>query len=187
MAIAVDIVVGVFFLAMGVYALAAPAALTRPFGVHLEQPAARYEIRAVYGGFGLAMAAMLAVAATHDGLLRTGILVTIGIALGVWHSAASYPRWSMTDSPSTPTGSTAWSRRLPRWLWWPPPSEPHPGRHPRSGPDHRTPSRQSHRPPRRHRGIRSRRIAHRVRAFPVQSRGAYMMTATPSRQRVAPR
>lgn len=82
MAIAVDIVVGVFFLAMGIYALAAPAALTRPFGIRLEHTTARYEIRAVYGGFGLAMAAMLAVAATHDGALRTGIMVTIGVALG---------------------------------------------------------------------------------------------------------
>ncbi|MGY4099145.1 DUF4345 domain-containing protein [Nocardia sp. R16R-3T] len=82
MAIAVDIVVGVFFCAMGVYALAAPAALTRPFGIRLQRAAARYEVRAVYGGFGLAMAAMLAVAATHDGALRTGIMVTIGVALG---------------------------------------------------------------------------------------------------------
>ncbi|WP_433710001.1 DUF4345 domain-containing protein [Nocardia sp. CA-084685] len=82
MAIAVNTVVGVFFLAMGGYALAAPAALIRPFGIRLEQPEARYEIRAVYGGFGLAMAAMLAVAATHDGALRTGIMITIGVALG---------------------------------------------------------------------------------------------------------
>ncbi|MEV4125120.1 DUF4345 domain-containing protein [Nocardia sp. NPDC049707] len=78
----VDTVVGVFFLGMGIYALAAPAALIRPFGIRLEHTVARYEIRAVYGGFGLAMAAMLAVAATHDGALRTGIMVTIGIALG---------------------------------------------------------------------------------------------------------
>ncbi|WP_330256614.1 DUF4345 domain-containing protein [Nocardia sp. NBC_00565] len=82
MATVVTVVVGVFFLAMGSYALAAPAALIRPFGIRLEQPAARYEVRAVYGGFGLAMAAMLAIAATHDGPLRTGIMVTIGVALG---------------------------------------------------------------------------------------------------------
>ncbi|WP_281197479.1 DUF4345 domain-containing protein [Nocardia pseudovaccinii] len=82
LATVVNTVVGVFFLAMGVYALMAPAALTSPFGIRLEQPEARYEIRAVYGGFGLAMAAMLAVAATHDGSLRTGIMITIGVALG---------------------------------------------------------------------------------------------------------
>jgi hypothetical protein len=82
LATAVNIVIGVFFLAMGGYALAAPAALIHPFGMRLEHAAARYEIRAVYGGFGLAMAAMLAVAATHDGPLRTGIMLTIGIALG---------------------------------------------------------------------------------------------------------
>lgn len=104
MAIAVNAVVGVFFLAMGVYALAAPAALIRPFGIRLEQTEARYEIRAVYGGFGLAMAAMLAVAATHDGALRTGIMVTIGAALGgmafgrivsaiLDERVAFYPNW----------------------------------------------------------------------------------------------
>ncbi|WP_433760752.1 DUF4345 domain-containing protein [Nocardia sp. CA-135398] len=82
MAIVVNTIVAVFFLAMGVYALATPAALTRPFGIRLEQPEARYEVRAVYGGFGLAMAAMLAVAATQDGPLRTGIMITIGVALG---------------------------------------------------------------------------------------------------------
>ncbi|MFX0580718.1 DUF4345 domain-containing protein [Nocardia nepalensis] len=82
MATAVNIVIGLFFLAMGGYALAAPAPLIRPFGMRLEHAAARYEIRAVYGGFGLAMAAMLGVAATHDGALRTGIMFTIGIALG---------------------------------------------------------------------------------------------------------
>ncbi|WP_433192683.1 DUF4345 domain-containing protein [Nocardia sp. CA-107356] len=82
MATVIDIVIGLFFLAMGGYALAAPAALIRPFGMRPEHAAARYEIRAVYGGFGLAMAAMLAIAATHDGSLRTGIMLTIGVALG---------------------------------------------------------------------------------------------------------
>ncbi len=44
------------------------------------RPAARAEVRAVYGGFGLAIASMLAVAlATPD--LRTGILTTVAAAL----------------------------------------------------------------------------------------------------------
>ncbi|WP_324197736.1 DUF4345 family protein [Nocardia abscessus] len=74
-------IVGVFFLGMGAYALAAPAALIRPFGIQLTEPSARYEVRAVYGGFGVAMAAVLAVAAADLGFLRGGIMVTVGAAL----------------------------------------------------------------------------------------------------------
>ncbi|WP_039797663.1 DUF4345 family protein [Nocardia araoensis] len=81
MAQAVCVIVGVFFLGMGVYALAAPVALIRPFGIRLTEPSARYEVRAVYGGFGLAMAAVLAVAALDLAALRGGIMVAIGAAL----------------------------------------------------------------------------------------------------------
>ena len=59
---AVIVVIGVFFAGMGVYALAAPAALIRPFGITLGESAARSEVRAVYGGFGLAIAGVLAYA-----------------------------------------------------------------------------------------------------------------------------
>jgi len=79
-AVAVIAVIGVFFLGMGVYALAAPAALIRPFGITLEQPTSRSEVRAVYGGFGLAIAAVLAYAAVQPEH-RTGILITVGAAL----------------------------------------------------------------------------------------------------------
>jgi hypothetical protein len=74
-------IVGVFFLGMGAYALAAPTALIRPFGIRLTEAGARYEVRAVYGGFGLAMAAVLAVAALDLGSLRGGIMVAVGAAL----------------------------------------------------------------------------------------------------------
>ncbi|WP_018601265.1 DUF4345 family protein [Mycobacterium sp. 155] len=77
----VIIVVGVFFAGMGFYALAAPAALLRPFGMVPVDSTARAEVRAVYGGFGLAMAAALGYAAVTPGQLRTGIVITIGIAL----------------------------------------------------------------------------------------------------------
>ena len=66
---------------MGLYALAAPAALIRPFGVTPETPTSRSEIRAVYGGFGLAIAAVLAYAAWRGGDVGKGILITVGIAL----------------------------------------------------------------------------------------------------------
>jgi hypothetical protein len=80
-AVAVIGVIAVFFLGMGVYALAAPAALVRPFGMTLGGDPSRSEVRAVYGGFGLAIAAVLAYAAVADGDLRKGIVITVGAAL----------------------------------------------------------------------------------------------------------
>lgn len=74
-------IIAVFFLGMGVYALAAPAALVRPFGITLGEAAARSEVRAVYGGFGLAIAAVLSYAAVADVDVRTGIVLTVGAAL----------------------------------------------------------------------------------------------------------
>lgn len=81
MTAAVIIVIAVFFFGMGAYALAAPAALIRPFGIALETPTSRSEVRAVYGGFGLAIAAVLAYAAFRGGDLQKGILLTVGVAL----------------------------------------------------------------------------------------------------------
>jgi hypothetical protein len=103
-AVAVIGVIAVFFLGMGVYALAAPAALVRPFGITLAESASRSEVRAVYGGFGLAIAAVLGYAAVADGELRTGILITVaaalaGMAVGRVAAAilgdrtAFYPNW----------------------------------------------------------------------------------------------
>lgn len=99
----VIVLTGVFFLGMGVLALARPAALIRPFGITLPVPESRAEVRAVYGGFGLAMVGMLALAATHEGL-RAGILLTVAAALGgmafgrlvsgiVDRPKAFYPNW----------------------------------------------------------------------------------------------
>lgn len=71
----------VFFGGMGVLALTRPAELIRPFGIALPSPESRAEVRAVYGGFGLAIAGVLAWAATgHPG--RDGILITVAAALG---------------------------------------------------------------------------------------------------------
>lgn len=81
MAVAVIAVIAVFFLGMGAYALAAPATLIRPFGVALETPTSRSEVRAVYGGFGLAIAAVLGYAAFREGDVQKGILITVGVAL----------------------------------------------------------------------------------------------------------
>lgn len=73
-------IIGVFFAGMGIYALAAPAALVRPFGTTLGGPTARAEIRAVYGGFGLAIAGVLGYALVADDV-RAGVLFTVGAAL----------------------------------------------------------------------------------------------------------
>ncbi|MCH9667885.1 MAG: DUF4345 domain-containing protein [Actinomycetia bacterium] len=87
---------------MGVYALAAPARLVAPFNITLGSATARAEVRAVYGGFGLAIAAMLVTALTAPEL-RAGILMTVaaalaGMALGRAASALQgrttfYPNW----------------------------------------------------------------------------------------------
>lgn len=81
MTIAIIAVTGVFFLGMGVYALAAPAALIQPFGIELGSAISRAEVRAVYGGFGVAIAAVLGYAATAPSAVQTGILLTVGAAL----------------------------------------------------------------------------------------------------------
>lgn len=80
MAISVIVVTVVFFAGMGVYALAAPARLIAPFDVELGSATARAEVRAVYGGFGLAVAAVL-VLALADRELRPGIVLTVAAAL----------------------------------------------------------------------------------------------------------
>lgn len=104
MTVAVIAVVAVFFAGMGVYALAAPAALIRPFGITLSAAVSRAEVRAVYGGFGLAIAGVLGYAAAVGGGVQQGILVTVGAALAgmafgrvvsgvVDERTAFYPNW----------------------------------------------------------------------------------------------
>lgn len=68
------------FAAMGTGALFAPLIITRQFDIGTLTVAGRNEIRAVYGGFGLAMAAMLTVALWYPSL-RTGICLTTAAAL----------------------------------------------------------------------------------------------------------
>ncbi len=103
MSLAVIIVMAVFFAGMGVFALARPAALIRPFGITLPDPTSRAEVRAVYGGFGLAIAGVLSLAAAGHPA-REGILLTVAAALGgmafgrlmsgiVDRPKALYPNW----------------------------------------------------------------------------------------------
>lgn len=104
MADAVVALIAVFFAGMGVYGLAAPDALVRPFGTTLGGAASRSEVRAVYGGFGLAIAGVLAYAVIEGGPPRTGVLLTVGAALAgmafgrlvsavVDRRTSFYPNW----------------------------------------------------------------------------------------------
>jgi len=102
--VAVIGVIAVFFLGMGVYALAAPGALVRPFGITLADAVSRSEIRAVYGGFGVAIAGVLVYAAIAEGDVRSVISITVGAALAgmalgrlaaavLGDRTAFYPNW----------------------------------------------------------------------------------------------
>lgn len=81
MAGVIIVIVAVFFVGMGLYALAAPAAMLRPFGFGVGTDGERAEVRAVYGGFGLAIAGVLGYALTAPAGVRTGIVLTVGVAL----------------------------------------------------------------------------------------------------------
>ncbi|MGI9197688.1 MAG: DUF4345 domain-containing protein [Candidatus Nanopelagicales bacterium] len=68
------------FALMGIGALVSPTVVTRQFGIPTLTSDGRSEVRAVYGGFGLAIAAVLAYAIL-DPDLRTGIALTVAVAL----------------------------------------------------------------------------------------------------------
>ena len=70
-----------FFAGMGLFALVSPAALVQPFGLVATSAVSRSEVRAVYGGFGLAMAGVLAWCATGDDAMRDGAASAVAIAL----------------------------------------------------------------------------------------------------------
>ena len=100
--LAVDVVI-VFFVGMGLAALVSPEFVTRTFGIPTLTNAGRNEVRAVYGGFGLAVAAVL-VLALYIPTLHAGILLAVaaslaGMAAGrlvaalVERPTAFYPSW----------------------------------------------------------------------------------------------
>jgi len=77
----VILVVALGFAAMGAVALARPADVLAQFGVTVDTANGRNEVSAVYGGFGLAIAALLAVAALGDPATAEGIVVAVAVAL----------------------------------------------------------------------------------------------------------
>jgi hypothetical protein len=68
------------FVVMGIGALVSPQRVSRQFDIPTLTAAGRNEVRAVYGGFGLAMAAGLAAALALPGL-RVGVCLTVAAAL----------------------------------------------------------------------------------------------------------
>lgn len=82
MSIVLIAVVAVFFAAMGVFGLLRPSRLADSVLLLADRSESRAEVRAVYGGFGIAIAAALGVAAADLGDLRPGICVAVAAALG---------------------------------------------------------------------------------------------------------
>lgn len=68
------------FAVMGLAALVKPDSVPRLFGISTIGADMANEIRAVYGGFGCAVSALLIVA-SGGGDLSSGIVITIGVAL----------------------------------------------------------------------------------------------------------
>lgn len=98
------IVAGVFFAGMGVYGLVAPARLVAPFGLSADSAHSRSEVRAVYGGFGLAIAGVLGWAATGTGGARTGAVAAVGVALAGMAFGRVVSRAVDTATPFYPIG-----------------------------------------------------------------------------------
>lgn len=72
--------VAVGFAGMGLYAFLWPARIGRFFDVRIESVNGRNETRAVYGGFGIAIAAALLLAG-RNAQLHDGIVLCVGFAL----------------------------------------------------------------------------------------------------------
>ena len=95
--------VAVFFVGMGLVALAAPDRIPAIFGTMGLTAEGRNEVRAVYGGFGVAVGVLLMVAASSPPL-QPGVYVAVGVSLGgmaagrliaaaVERPAGFYPCW----------------------------------------------------------------------------------------------
>lgn len=75
-----------FFGAIGVSAMIRPRNLLKGFSIEANEPESRNEIRAVYGGFPLAVAALLILSLTRpdlsDGILIALATSSAGMAIG---------------------------------------------------------------------------------------------------------
>jgi hypothetical protein len=74
------IIVAALFALMGIGAFARPRTFVSPFGINADTPDARNEVQAVYGGFGLAVAATLAASLWYP-LYRDGVVLAVAASL----------------------------------------------------------------------------------------------------------
>jgi hypothetical protein len=72
--------VAVFFFGMGVLALVDPERFAEPLGLAPQPLVGTNEIRAVYGGFGIAVSAVILYAANRPEL-RPGVFTAVALAL----------------------------------------------------------------------------------------------------------
>jgi hypothetical protein len=74
-------VIAIGFVAMGLAALVRPALIWGPFGVEPTTAASRNEVRAVYGGFGVALAGLMIWANDAATDVRHGVLLAVAVSL----------------------------------------------------------------------------------------------------------
>lgn len=74
------IVVAVAFALMGIGAFVRPRTFVGPFGLNAETPDARNEVQAVYGGFGLAVAATLLATLSYPHV-QDGVILAVSASL----------------------------------------------------------------------------------------------------------
>lgn len=74
-------IVAIGFAGMGLAALVRPAVIWAPFGVEPTTAESRNEVRAVYGGFGLALAGLMVWASGAAGDVRHGVLLAVAVSL----------------------------------------------------------------------------------------------------------
>jgi hypothetical protein len=100
------VVPGLFMIGMGVVSLIRPQFTIGLFVMTPERPAARAEVRAVYGGYGIAVGALLLVAPQLGVDVARGVAIEMAVSLGgmaVGRLVASllerqplYPTWVLT-------------------------------------------------------------------------------------------
>ncbi len=74
------LLVAAFFALMGSLALASPGRILAPFGIHSLATDGRNEVRAVYGGFGIAISLLLTATIWFEPI-KAGALVGTAVAL----------------------------------------------------------------------------------------------------------
>lgn len=80
MSVVLTAIVAVFFALMGLLALVKPSRILAPFGIHPLPVDAANEVRAVYGGFGIAIALLLFATLEFD-TISTGARLSVAVAL----------------------------------------------------------------------------------------------------------